>query len=125
MREIPADSSTTRPAAFRHDVAVYLTAVAMIVLYAVMAVMVFVVTHDPDLQNDEYKVSLWYIVQSFVFYFLCSYVYTAWYSGKSAWRLWAALLPFRLSGVIGIFWAINYVCILVAGQSTGPSLCVI
>jgi len=87
-----------------------------------MSTLVFVVTHNPDLVNDEYKVSLWYILQSVVFYFLASFAYSALYRRKGVWRLWKALLPWKVSGYIGTFWAINYVGILVAGPYLPSSI---
>jgi hypothetical protein len=89
----------------------YLLTAVMSVFYAGMAILVFIVTHHPALQNDEYKVSVWYVVQSFIFYFIVSALWT----GSRAGALWARLLNPRVSGIIGAAWAINYVCILMAG----------
>jgi len=87
------------------------SASVMGIFYLIMSTLVFIVTHCPSLKRDEYKVSIWYIFQSFVFYSICSILYT----GTKVINLWQGLIPFKVSGIIGICWGINYVCILVAG----------
>lgn len=95
----------------KHGASNYICAFIMSIFFAGMAIFVYVVTHNPHLEKDEYKVSIWYIIQSSVFYFLCSLCYT----GRRSFWLWRRLLNWRISGLIGACWAINYVCILVAG----------
>lgn len=93
----------------------------MTVLFAVMGISVYVVTHHKALEKDMYKVSVWYMMQSIVFYLFGSAIVT----GR---RLMRAGLPFTdifmfwwtlakpsVSGWIGACWGLNYVCILVAG----------
>jgi len=94
-----------------HSIKIYLSAAIMTIFFGIMGILVFIVTHNPALMNDEYKVSIWYIIQSLIFYLMISLGYTR----NRAFRLWKELLPWRMSGLIGSFWAINYVCILVAG----------
>lgn len=96
----------------KHDLGIYASTVVMTVFYTIMAVLVYIVTHDASLKNDEYKVSIWYMLQSIVFYGVVSRVYT----GARVCALWRALLPWRMTGRIGACWGINYVCILVAGS---------
>ncbi len=65
---------------------------------------------------DEYKVAFEYTIMSSVFYGIISLAYTSRTLGfrRACVLLWR-LLHFRVSGIIGLAWGVNYFAILVAG----------